>query len=822
MIKVLNEKRNEVKLTIGGNEMVKSVVKKLENKKVLALYLLGVLLLSTGVSFAYFSSQNSTSGSGGVATVETATVIKEGVISEGNISFSDTDIYPGHMAIASIKVTGIGDNIPKIYHVIFNGTNTFTTPINYTVYKTENNIDASYSCEVRQEYSGSSRIYYEECTGTNIEELGTPITTGTITQGEGVKTTLKSDEIILTSIEGKEIYYYVVFEYPNIDANQNADIGSTISGNINIEEGGTYQDPEIMMLGNTTAGSNGWVKSANITTTITTHTGNYNASYCVTTNETCTPDTSATMSDNSFNVALDSNASAQKVCVRVEDEYNQVKEGCSEGYKVDNTNPTSNITLASSTTGSNGWYQSATINIIGSDTYSGVSNIRYCTTTSSSCTPSTNVNGSSTNITLTSNASAQRVCAYAIDTAGNISSTTCSSAYSVDTTNPAVSITSTSATTNTISVTVSGSDAHSGIYQYRFSINGGSSYTTVTSSNSSYTYTFNNLSSGTTYNIAVQSVDRSGRISSTASRSVTTEKAGNTMQTILAGYNKDNRGSFSTLYTASTTKTVFQTTDWKGTSYYFAGAPTDNWVYCGGFYWRIVRVNGDGTVRPIYNGTSTATTGASTVINNGETQTFNNSYNRSEYVGLKYTVGEQHGQNTNSTILDTLQTWYNSSGLSTYAEHIDSDIGFCSDRNMASGYTWYSQPLNLGYNAIYYAPYARLYPNGNPILDCNSSDIIKEPIGLITTDEISLAGGVWKTDNTSYYLWNNQNYWTMSPNSYSPSNGVSVFVMTVRGFPAAHYINNMQLSVRPVINLKADTLFTGSGTTTVPYVVSGY
>ena len=61
-----------------------------------------------------------------------------------------------------------------------------------------------------------------------------------------------------------------------------------------------------------------------------------------------------------------------------------------------------------------------------------------------------------------------------------------------------------------------------------------------------------------------------------------------TMSEIISGYNKENRGSFNNIYTASTTKTVFQTTDWKGTSYYFAGAPTDNWVYFGGFYWRIV------------------------------------------------------------------------------------------------------------------------------------------------------------------------------------------------------------------------------------------
>ena len=134
------------------------------------------------------------------------------------------------------------------------------------------------------------------------------------------------------------------------------------------------------------------------------------------------------------------------------------------------------------------------------------------------------------------------------------------------------------------------------------------------------------------------------------------------MQEIITRYNIGNRGSFSTPYTSTTTNTVFTTTDWKGTSYYFAGNPTDNWVQFAGFYWRIVRVNGDGSVRLIYNGTSTTTTGTETMINSN--QAFNSSYNRSEYVGFKYTTGEQHGLTTDSTILNTLQSWYNSSGLS--------------------------------------------------------------------------------------------------------------------------------------------------------------
>ena len=280
--------------------------------------------------------------------------------------------------------------------------------------------------------------------------------------------------------------------------------------------------------------------------------------------------------------------------------------------------------------------------------------------------------------------------------------------------------------------------------------------------------------------------------------------------TILAGKDIQTRNDFSTPVTETTTGVIYQTTDWKGTSYYFAGNPTDNWIRFGGFYWRIVRVNGDGSIRLIYNGTSTATTGTGTLINNGSGQAFNSSYNRSEYVGFKYTSGEQYGLNIDSSILDTLQSWYISSNLDEYAKFIDNNVGFCNDRNMASGYSWVSQ---TGYT-IRYIAYERLYINKNPSLACNSSDIIKEPVGLITADEVAYAGGVYDQNSSGYYLYNNQIYWTMSPygfNQFYVNSDGSLYdagVSSARG-------------IRPVINLKVDvTITSGNGTFSDPYVVA--
>ena len=788
------------------------VLEKFRNKKVFIGYLVGVLLLSTSVSFAYFTSRTTSSGEGSVAVATTVDLFVEGLQAEGIIEFNNTDMYPGHIGIASIKLTGKGQDVPALYNLVFNGTNTFNTELKYTVYKTITQIDVSYSCNVRTQVMGVNTIYYEECTGNNIEQLGEVISSGTIHNGEG-KTTLKENEILLTSPEGEEVYYYVVIEYPNLDENQNDDLGSTISGNITVEKL-DYQYPEISMVGTTVSGDNGWVKSASISANVETQTGKYTALYCTTSEDSCTPNTDATITNNTFSVTLGNNAKAQKVCVSITDEYNQKASGCSESYQVDGVVPTSSTTIASSTNGANGWYQALSIKVTGSDTHSGVTSIKYCATTSSSCTPSTNVNGNNTTVKLNSNKSAQRVCTQATDTAGNTSSTTCSDAYNVDTSNPTISITSTSVTKNSITVTVSGSDSHSGIYQYKFSSNNGSSYTTVSSTNNSYTYTFNNLKAGTTYTIAVQAVDKSGRVSSKVTKSVATEKAGDTMQTILAGYNKSVRPNSSSLsyapFSEETTKQVFTTTDWKGTSYYFAGRPTDNWVKFAGFYWRIIRVNGDGSVRMIYQGVSPTANGKSLQIG---VSNFNADGGASVYVGLLY-GGTQHGKDMKSVILDFLDLWYINSNLNDYEKYIDIDIGFCSDRD-TYGNRWEAMPSE----DLYYGGYYRLLPSSVPILKCNNDDILKIPVGLITADEAVMAGlGIVGT-TTDNYLFTEENYWTMTPYGYIYDDNLNmVFQILSNAFISGNYVST-SAGVRPVINLKANTLFSGSGTTSDPYTV---
>ena len=258
-----------------------------------------------------------------------------------------------------------------------------------------------------------------------------------------------------------------------------------------------------------------------------------------------------------------------------------------------------------------------------------------------------------------------------------------------------------------------------------------------------------------------------------------------------------------------------QTTDWinngQGVTYYYTGANPDNWVYFAGFYWRIIRINGDGSIRMIYQGTSANETGTGTQI---QTSAFNSSSTNKTYVGLVYDGSSQHGSGQNSTIMNTLNTWYNNNLASYETDYIDTGTGFCSDRNMASGSNFNSS------GTMFYAPYNRASSGS---LQCHDDDILSQdngkipnPIGLLTSDEYVLAG---KADS---YLDVGINYWTMSPYVFD-GNYASVFRVTYDGYLfdldgwSVHYTSG----VRPVINIRADVALSGSGTTSDPFKIVG-
>ena len=287
--------------------------------------------------------------------------------------------------------------------------------------------------------------------------------------------------------------------------------------------------------------------------------------------------------------------------------------------------------------------------------------------------------------------------------------------------------------------------------------------------------------------------------------------------------------------TATTNEGMYSAKDDLGTSYYFRGTVDNNWVKFGkdstgkDIYWRIIRINGDGSIRMIYTGTTAPTestkvvmTGTGTQIN---TSAFNSSYNNPSYVGYMYTAGAQHGNSTPSTIKTAIENWYAGTTLKNNVL-VSQDQIFCNDRSVTSG--------SFSTSGVFsYAAYTRLQTNKTPILTCpEESDkftskqssignkALDYPVGLITADEVAMAGGVDNTTNKSYYLYTNQYYWSGSPYGFD-NNYTHAFEFYASSSGDINIADvDVVVGARPVVSLSSKAKLSGSGTYNDVYVVS--
>ena len=366
--------------------------------------------------------------------------------------------------------------------------------------------------------------------------------------------------------------------------------------------------------------------------------------------------------------------------------------------------------------------------------------------------------------------------------------------------------------------------------------------------------------------------------------------------------------------TGTTDEGLFMSEDDDGASYYYRGAVKNNYVSFAGFIWRIIRRNGDGSVRMIYSGKKTSDTGDATIIGNSA---FNEKYWDPTYIGYKYsenfslhennettyywftntkkydfgteyifdesigkfaltgtiqqlTWKDNHNEivsdnlysclntecniiyritgylndttmilksisyssngykeavigSTNSSIKNVIDVWYKNN-LTNYALYL-ADATFCNDRSLTSGSGYLITPSSV------YGDFTRLYSNRTPSLKCiqasdrfklsNENAKLDYPISLINADEIAMAGGVWNTANSNYYLHNGKPFWTISPSCFPKEYSfVNVFHMHSSGALSAHNVID-SYGVRPVINLKAEVeISSGDGTSIAPFKIS--
>lgn len=288
-------------------------------------------------------------------------------------------------------------------------------------------------------------------------------------------------------------------------------------------------------------------------------------------------------------------------------------------------------------------------------------------------------------------------------------------------------------------------------------------------------------------------------------------------------------------------------------SYYWRGSVANNYVKFGGFCWRIVRINGDGTIRLIYDGVSCHANGTSTTESLAKTDVkYNTIRDKSYYVGYTFTTNQRPSLNVPqingnpSNVKNELESWY-SNNLASHASKI-ADGKYCNDRNIGAKYSNWSGTWATTWSAngpqIAYAGIDRLWNKYQPTLSCPDGDIYSLKVGLLTADEVELAGGK-DINNNAYYLYNGQQYWTMTPAYMSSSSswsascgGAGVFIVdsggrlltdNVEAYSCVTIVYDNKTStastegygLRPVINLKSDITFSsGSGTLTNPYVVA--
>ena len=303
------------------------------------------------------------------------------------------------------------------------------------------------------------------------------------------------------------------------------------------------------------------------------------------------------------------------------------------------------------------------------------------------------------------------------------------------------------------------------------------------------------------------------------------------------------------------TKGIYKAEDDLGNSYYFRGTVDNNYVKFANFYWRIIRINGDGTIRMIYAGTSAHANGESETDSYISKSAYNSSYDDNTYVGYMIgstgatTYASAHSNTNNSTIKGVIDTWYKTNiedkGYSSYV----ADAIYCNDRSIANdsatntiltkvNSSWTNTGLGYGTNVTAYGGFKRNWVDRTPSLKCpNNNDKFTKsstlgngkltyPVALITSDEIAYAGGSAYDYATSSYIVNTEfylhtpsyYYWTLTPWAFAGGHS-GVFNWDTSGRLGRGYVNYADFAARPSISLNSGAITGGSGTMSNPFTV---
>ncbi len=946
-----------------------------------------VILCLMGVGYAAFQTQLDIKGNTEISSEWNIKIISAEVSDIGGSGENVKNTYTDLTANLEANLYSKGDYVE--YEVIVENAGTFDAKLDTLGITNSNNeavkITSSGLIKGQPLYKGESatltvRIEYNsnyegDASGTSGEttvDLGfVQNSEGTIvptndylvtydyTTNGGESTTAENEYI--TEGESINLNYTATktnYEFIGWNTNQGASEGLTslTMGTSDITLYAIFEEripPEIKLsIGDNVEGENDWYKGLDINVEASDNDSIKEALYCTTTEDTCTPNKKLELTNNKGTVQLESNKDASKVCVKATDNVgNESTTKCTDSYKVDGEVPTiSNMTVTPDD-------DTMTIELESSDNESGIAKYYFSKDSGNSYIESDNPNYTFTSL----DEGDYLVTAYVKDKAGNISeieakSTTIRYAAFCEHND----ITDLG---DCIIATEAGNETDIELAKSTIEAKGTPNFNTTspsivynelhgtTTSTTSHTY-YDNIGTNYSFNATTgiytlrdysyvdpSSIDYSSGDYYTC---ISTATSCSTLYKITGVTTSTNSSTGQITYTITKynytqTPASYDTSgvgmyageDNDGTTYYYRGSVGGNYVKFNNMYWRIIRVNGDGSVRMIYDGTSAHANGEASSNRQVTTKAFNSYINDNAYVGYMYgdvnnfeqtdsgsvtftytglsssaryyygtdyTFNEStrsytlsgdlhngtlsssqvgyytcfstsstascqrlfyttryasstsmvvsargygstslegaHANVTDSTMKTYLDSWY-SSNLSNLDDKISKDAVFCNNRNKSSKnsgtYTntgYGITPTIYGYERFWnWASQGKL----DPTLMCETNDSfsvnrgnkkLTYPVGLITADEVNIAGGMTGMVNSLYYLYTGTTYWTMSPSYFSNWFNALEMLVDSSGALGSNGTSNAY-GVRPVINLNADNLtVTGSGTMEDPFVVS--
>ena len=714
--------------------------------------------------------------------------------------------------------------------------------------------------------------------------------------------------------------------------------------------------PEInIKVGDNVKGENDWYKGLSLNIEVTDNDKVKEVLYC--TEKDCTPDKVLNLEDGKTTITFESKSDIQEVCIKATDMKGNVSNKCSSEYKVDGTEPTiSNMNI-------NTLDDTMTIELEANDNESGLNKYYF-----SKDGGKTYIESNNPNYTFTSlDEGDYLVTTYVKDTAGNTSEIQAKSTAIRYTSyckknginNFGDCLIATEAQNPNIDEAKSFIESKgtpdftktspSVVYDEKHDTNTSTWSTTSTLVYIGTGYTFNpdtgmyqitggslrnpneiDLNDGNDYYTTRRTDGFKEQLSTSriVDISSTTNSETGEVTTTITYYNyTQTPKSYDTSAVG-----MYVDSDDDGNTYYYRGSVSSNYVKFAGYYWRVIRVNGDGTVRLIYDGKNIHANGEASSDRQALASQFNSYINDNTYVGymyadpskfaetnsgsasftynsglsatskyyfgtsytldkngrgykvsgdlvqgtiasdkvgyytcfstnkdatcqrlfytLKYnsstsmnvsgvgygTTSKEQSQSNdvNSTMKTYLENWYQNN-LNNYSEKLSKDTIFCNNRSISNKQSGTFTNEGFGMHPTVYG-WERYYNYANqgklgPTLSCQLNDSfsvsnakgngkLKYPVGLITVDEVNMAGGVNGSANTLYYLYSGQYYWTMSPSRFDIWFNAYVVSVASSGELSNNWPSDRH-GVRPVVNLDTDNLnFSGNGTMSDPYVIS--